>query len=346
MSSRSVGLISITAIIVLIVFVISVNSMKVSTGSTDASANDAGSNTAEDDLVLHAREETCLDPLSKIESQPETTEDSIVITEQTEPIETETLPPETDPPETLPPETEPPVTEPPVTTPPVTEPPVTEPPVTEPPETQKPDTTTAETTPSTEPSDPPAPEEVTFTTSKGFTGVVKNGVTYIDGYLIANKTYSLPKSYGDGLTKKTKSAFEEMAAAAKKEKLDIYIVSGFRSYSYQANLYNNYVKRDGAEKADTYSARPGHSEHQSGLAFDLNSVKNSFANTKEAVWLSDNCYKFGFILRYPKGKTGETGYQYEPWHFRYVGVELATILYNGGDWITMEDYFGITSEYK
>lgn len=190
------------------------------------------------------------------------------------------------------------------------------------------------------------PEIPATTTSKGFTIVVKDGVTYVDGYLIANKTYSLPKSYGNGLTSETKSAFNKMSAAAKKDGFNIYIVSGFRSYSTQKNLYNNYVKRDGAEKADTYSARAGHSEHQSGLAFDVNSVKNSFANTPEAAWLSDNCYKYGFILRYPKGKTNETGYIFEPWHFRYVGVELATKLYNGGDWITMEDYFGITSEYS
>ena len=341
MNRRSIGLFSVTAIVFLVIFVVSVNSIKVLTGSDGTSAYDGGSNVIEDDLVLRAEEETVHDPLSKIESQPDTTEDEVIVTEQTDPIESETLPPET-----LPPETDPPATEPPVTTPPVTEPPVTEPPVTEPPETEKPVTTTADTTPTTEPSDPPEPEQGTFTTSKGFTGVVKNGVTYIDGYLIANKTYALPKSYGDGLTKQTKSSFEEMAAAAKKEKLDIYIVSGFRSYSYQENLYNNYVKRDGVKKADTYSARPGHSEHQSGLAFDLNSVKNSFADTKEGKWLADNCYKFGFILRYPKGKTDETGYMYEPWHFRYVGVELATILYNGGDWITMEDYFGITSVYQ
>ena len=200
-------------------------------------------------------------------------------------------------------------------------------------------------TPTPTPTPPENSETVTFTTSKGFTGVIKNGVTYIDGYLIANKTYTLPQSYGDGLTSETRSSFKKMAAAAKEDGLEIYIVSGFRSYSTQKTLYNNYVKRDGAAAADTYSARAGHSEHQSGLAFDLNSVKNSFANTPEAAWLAENCYKYGFILRYPKGKSNETGYMYEPWHFRYVGVELATKLYNGGDWITMEDYFGITSVY-
>ena len=184
-----------------------------------------------------------------------------------------------------------------------------------------------------------------FTTSKGFKGVTKNGVTYIEGYLVFNKTYTLPSSYGNGLTNATTEAFNKMQAAAKVDGLNIYISSGFRSYSYQKTLYNNYVNRDGVTAADTYSARAGHSEHQSGLAFDVNTINDSFANTEEGKWLNDNCYKYGFILRYPKGKSDETGYQYEPWHFRYVGVELAEKLYNNGNWITVEDYFGITSKY-
>lgn len=187
---------------------------------------------------------------------------------------------------------------------------------------------------------------IEFTTSKGFSGVTKNGVTYIDGYLIANKTYSLPSTYGNGLTAETLSAFNTMAAAAKKDGLNIYISSGFRSYSRQKAIYKNYVNRDGVAKADTYSARAGYSEHQSGLAFDVNIISSAFAGTPEAIWLADNCYRYGFILRYPQGKTNETGYIYEPWHFRYVGVELAEKLYNGGNWITMEEYFGITSTYQ
>lgn len=185
----------------------------------------------------------------------------------------------------------------------------------------------------------------TFTTSKGFKGVVKNGVTYIDGILIANKSYSLPSTYGSGLTSDTMIAFNEMKAAAANDGINIYIVSGFRSYSYQSNLYNNYVLSDGLENADTYSARPGHSEHQTGLAFDLNSVDESFGSTKDGIWLSNNASKYGFILRYPKGKTNETGYIYEPWHFRYVGKTLASKLYNNGEWTTLESYFGITSKY-
>ena len=185
----------------------------------------------------------------------------------------------------------------------------------------------------------------TFKTSKGFAAETKNGLTYIDGYLVANKTYYLPSTYNPGLDSTVQSKANLMFADAKALGLNIYLSSGFRSYSTQKNIYNNYVSRDGQAQADTYSARPGHSEHQTGLAFDVNQIDNSFDNTPEAIWLSNNCYKYGFILRYPKGKDNETGYMYESWHFRYVGTELAEKLYNNGDWITMESYFGFTSVY-
>ena len=196
-------------------------------------------------------------------------------------------------------------------------------------------------------------EDSTFKTSKGFDGVTKNGMTYINGILIVNKTYSIPSTYNPGLNKDALSHFNEMIAEAKKAGYSIKLQSGFRSYSLQTSLYNGYVKNRGKEAADTFSARPGHSEHQSGLAIDVcnnNSnvcINSGFDTTDDAKWLSDNCYKYGFILRYPKGKTNETGYKYESWHFRYLGdVEFATKLYNNGNWITLEDYFGITSVYS
>ncbi len=137
-----------------------------------------------------------------------------------------------------------------------------------------------------------------------------------------------------------------MQADANAVGLSLSIVSGYRSYVTQRNTYNNYVARDGQAVADTYSARPGHSEHQTGLAIDVNSLLVSFENTPEGQWLKDNCYKYGFILRYPKGKDSITGYMYEPWHFRYVGNSLAEQLYNSGDWITLEEYLGINSVYQ
>lgn len=189
------------------------------------------------------------------------------------------------------------------------------------------------------------PEVTTFTTAKGYTGITKNGLTYIDGVLIANKTYSLPSTYGTALTDATQAAFSRMQQAAAADGLNIYISSGFRSYDTQKKIYANFVSTKGQAGADAVSARAGHSEHQTGLAFDVNIINSSFAGTPEAIWLEQNCYKFGFILRYPEGKTDETGYSFEPWHFRYVGEELAEKLYNNGDWRTLEDYFGITSVY-
>ena len=137
-----------------------------------------------------------------------------------------------------------------------------------------------------------------------------------------------------------------MREAAVKEGLNIWISSGYRSYWDQNYIYNNYVSRDGQAAADRYSARAGHSEHQTGLAFDLNSIDDSFTYTEEGKWTKDHCYNYGLILRYPQGKESITGYMHESWHFRYVGVELATKLYNNGDWITLEEYYGIDSKYS
>ena len=205
--------------------------------------------------------------------------------------------------------------------------------------------------PSKEVAPAPTPQDGTFTTSKGFHGETKNGITTIDGIIIANKTYSLPSTYAPGMNANVTAHANEMFAAAKEAGYTMWNQSGFRSYDTQKRLYNNYVSRSGKAAADTYSARPGHSEHQTGLAFDVCAtdrpcINSNFDSTAEAAWLSANAYKYGFILRYPSGKSGVTGYKHESWHFRYVGVDLATKLYNGGNWITLEEYFGITSEYN
>lgn len=173
-----------------------------------------------------------------------------------------------------------------------------------------------------------------------------NGVTYIDNTLIVNKSFSLPTNYGNGLTKELTLNFQKMKNAASKQNFNIFILSGFRSYEYQKKIYENYYTKDNSENVDTYSARPGHSEHQTGLAIDINSINENFTNTKEWQWLSDNSYKYGFILRYPKDKESITGYTYEPWHYRYVGTTLAECCYNNNKWITLEEYFGIDSKYE
>ena len=174
----------------------------------------------------------------------------------------------------------------------------------------------------------------------------KAGRTYVDGHLIVNKTFSLPSSYAPGITNNTKAAWKAMKKAAAADGINLYISSGYRSYGTQKSLYGSYKSMYGRSTADVFSARPGHSEHQSGLALDLNIVKDWFAGTKEAKWLSRNCWKYGFVIRYPEGKSYNTGYKYEPWHVRYVGKTLAEKLYNGGKWLAMEEYYGITSRYR
>lgn len=182
------------------------------------------------------------------------------------------------------------------------------------------------------------------------------GITYIDDIIVANKTYGLPSNFAPlnmayingyiRVVDYVKDAFSKLTSDSASLGLNIYASSGYRSYWDQNYIYNNYVKLDGQLLADTYSARAGHSEHQTGLAIDVNTVDSSFDNTDESNWLKDNCYRYGFIIRYPKGKEEITGYMYEPWHIRYVGMELAEKLYNNGNWITIEEYFGITSKYS
>lgn len=179
-----------------------------------------------------------------------------------------------------------------------------------------------------------------------------DGITYVNGILIANKTYSLPSDYDpQGLTNETYNAFQELAAGAANDGLNIYLSSGYRSYSYQNEIYNNYVYWYGQETADTFSARPGHSEHQTGLAIDVNTIDDSFAGTPEAIWLEEHCIEYGFIIRYPKGKSSITGYKYEPWHIRYVGKDVAQAVHDaavacGDPTLTLEEYLGINSSYQ
>lgn len=174
---------------------------------------------------------------------------------------------------------------------------------------------------------------------------VKDGITYVNGILIANKTYSLPLTYAPGgLLPEFNTAFAEMQADAKRDGISLSVCSGYRSYSYQSQLYNGYVARDGKAKADTYSARPGHSEHQTGLAADINYAGDWFNSTPEAKWLAENCHKYGFIIRYPYGKDDITGYKYEGWHIRYLGKETAKLVHDSG--LTLEEYLGIDSKYS
>lgn len=176
------------------------------------------------------------------------------------------------------------------------------------------------------------------------------GIKYIDNVLIANKSYSLPADFYPDIDQTCLNQFYKLQNDASAVGLNIYLSSGFRSYDYQNEIYNNYVAWDGQELADTYSARPGHSEHQSGLAIDVNQIDDSFIGTPEAIWLEQHCYEYGFILRYPQSKQDITGYKYESWHIRYVGTDMSYKIHAksvemGDPYLTLEEYFGIDSYY-
>jgi D-alanyl-D-alanine carboxypeptidase len=138
-------------------------------------------------------------------------------------------------------------------------------------------------------------------------------------------------------------ALEQLFSGAKNDGIFLAGVSAYRSYSTQEAVFNHYVKEDGEKKAETYSALPGTSEHQTGLAIDLSgsdgkcAAESCFGGTKEANWLADNAYKFGFIVRYPENKENITGYKYEPWHIRFVGKEIAKEVSSKN--ITLEEYY-------
>lgn len=147
----------------------------------------------------------------------------------------------------------------------------------------------------------------------------------------------------------TATALEQMVAAAKQDGAQLNLQSGYRSYNFQVSLYGRYVKEQGQSVADSQSARPGYSEHQTGFAADLGSVPHPecdvtecFGTTLEGKWLAANAYKYGFIIRYPQNMQSTTGYIYEPWHVRYVGTALATEMHNTGVQ-TLEQFFGLSA---
>lgn len=176
---------------------------------------------------------------------------------------------------------------------------------------------------------------------------------------LVNRTRSLPSNYvpaglvavrvrlAAGITADEKlmkpeaaQALESLMQAAEQDKVILYAVSGYRSYATQKWLYEYRVKVEGQALADLYTARPGQSEHQTGLAMDLagadGQLEESFGQTTEGIWLANNAHRFGFIIRYPQGKETTTGYNYEPWHLRYVGVKAATEIAAQG--LVLEEY--------
>lgn len=176
----------------------------------------------------------------------------------------------------------------------------------------------------------------------------RDGVTWlrIEGHdmILCNKDYGLPQDFGGEIEGEAREAFDAMFAAAQADGYFIDIGSGYRSYETQEAIHNRYISSYGVEYTKAVSAEPGHSEHQTGLAADLygengHYLEREFETTPEFAWLQEHAAEYGFILRYQKGKTWATGYIYEPWHYRYVGVEIAKILEESG--LTVEEYAGI-----
>lgn len=144
------------------------------------------------------------------------------------------------------------------------------------------------------------------------------------------------------LRHEAKEAFEKLSYDASLSGYRIIAVSAYRDYNYQDELFNYYVNEKGLEYALNCSAKSGHSEHQTGLAVDVegsNFDYDNFINSKEFTWMNKNAYKYGFIVRYPKDKENITGFKYEPWHYRYVGKEVAKYIYENN--ITLEEYINI-----
>lgn len=174
---------------------------------------------------------------------------------------------------------------------------------------------------------------------------------YLDITTLVNKYNKLPDNYeiddlvvldneysnkGEKVRKVIYNDLKKMFDDAKKDNINLNVISGFRTYEKQDTLFNNSIKKNGIDHALIYSAKPGYSEHQLGLAIDINSVEENFKNTNEYKWLKNNSYKYGFIERYPENKEYITGFGYEPWHYRYLGVDITTRIFTEN--ITYEEY--------
>ena len=182
------------------------------------------------------------------------------------------------------------------------------------------------------------------------TNLDKNHLILVNKFYYLDNTYnsdtmvsvSNQHSYGNDqkLTNETYNAFINMFKAAKKENLTLIINSSYRSYEDQKEIYDYYNTLKGEEYANKIAAKPGHSEHQTGMAIDIQTYGSNidtFEEFDEFKWLKDNAHKYGFILRYPKGKEYLTGYEYESWHYRYVGVDVANYIYQNN--ITFDEYY-------
>ena len=167
---------------------------------------------------------------------------------------------------------------------------------------------------------------------------IPNNLEEIDNEYFINANQNRKK-----LTKEAKINFENLSKASIKNNTPVYGQSAYRDYETQKILYEDAINNLGKEIAEKETARPGHSEHQTGLAIDVSSTKDGnmleFENTKSFKWMIENAHKYGFILRYPKNKESIHGYIYEPWHYRYVGIKIATDIYNNYNNLTYDEYY-------
>lgn len=170
---------------------------------------------------------------------------------------------------------------------------------------------------------------------------VRSGVTYIDNIMVVNKKINLPRSFNPGENQEAGKKIRMLIRDMQSRGMSISSsYSGFRTYDYQKILYDDYVRVNGQKKADTFSARPGYSEHQTGLTFDLIQTDGSLVqNKRESDWIANNAHRYGFIVRYQSNKTSITGYQAEPWHLRYVGENHASNIYRNKQ--CLEEYLGV-----
>lgn len=170
--------------------------------------------------------------------------------------------------------------------------------------------------------------------------VVSSGPYYVQGIMVVNKKHGLPANYAPQENAEAGTKIRQLIADMQRQGYAISSsYSGYRSYAYQSSLYNNYVNSYGQAQADRFSARPGYSEHQTGLAFDLKHSNGTLVEAAPEVnWIAAHAHEYGFIVRYPSGKESVTGYMPEPWHLRYVGDQASAIYASG---LTLEEYLGV-----
>lgn len=213
----------------------------------------------------------------------------------------------------------------------------------------QPTTTPAATpTPTPTPTPEPSPEPQWDVDSPGSLQVVVNKQRPLDpiGWIPDELVWpDIPNPSGEPLHPEAAQAAEQMFIEAQAAGLPFWLVSGYRDFAYQEQLFNNFSANYGVEEAETFSARPGHSEHQTGLAIDISEcdgcgLTEAFGDTPQGIWVRENAHRFGYIMRYHAGEQATVGYVYEPWHFRYVGTEIATDMYENGI-LNLEDYFGL-----